>query len=55
MRDVVYKPEARRAVGLTLNKRGFLAGRSSRASIGTKQPGCRLVIENIVIGDRDSR
>ncbi len=27
MRDVVYKPEARRAVGLTLNKRGFLAGR----------------------------
>lgn len=27
IRDVVYSPEAGRLVGLTLNKRGFLAGR----------------------------
>ncbi|MGO9976314.1 MAG: PRC-barrel domain-containing protein [Solirubrobacteraceae bacterium] len=27
VRDVVYSPEAGRVVGLTLNKRGFLAGR----------------------------
>jgi hypothetical protein len=26
-RDVIYSPEAGRVVGLTLNKRGFLAGR----------------------------
>lgn len=28
VRDVIYSPEAGRLVGLTLNKRGFLAGRS---------------------------
>jgi uncharacterized protein YrrD len=28
VRDVIYSPEAGRVVGLTLNKRGFLAGRS---------------------------
>ena len=28
VRDVIYNPEAGRVVGLTLNKRGFLAGRS---------------------------
>ena len=28
VRDVIYSPEAGQAVGLTLNKRGFLAGRS---------------------------
>ena len=27
VRDVIYSPEAGRVVGLTLNKRGFLAGR----------------------------
>lgn len=27
VRDVIYDPEASRVVGLTLNKRGFLAGR----------------------------
>jgi uncharacterized protein YrrD len=27
VRDVIYRPEAGRIVGLTLNKRGFLAGR----------------------------
>ena len=26
VRDVIYSPEAGRLVGLTLNKRGFLAG-----------------------------
>jgi uncharacterized protein YrrD len=29
VRDVIYQPEAGRVVGLTLNKRGFLAGRRS--------------------------
>jgi uncharacterized protein YrrD len=28
VRDVIYNPEAGRLVGVTLNKRGFLAGRS---------------------------
>ena len=28
VRDVIYSPEAGRLVGVTLNKRGFLAGRS---------------------------
>jgi uncharacterized protein YrrD len=28
VRDVIYDPQAGRVVGLTLNKRGFLAGRS---------------------------
>jgi len=28
VRDVIYNPEAGRLVGLTLNKRGFLSGRS---------------------------
>ena len=28
VRDVIYNPEAGRLVGLTLNRRGFLAGRS---------------------------
>jgi uncharacterized protein YrrD len=28
VRDVIYSPEAGRLVGLTLNKRGFLSGRS---------------------------
>ena len=29
VRDVIYSPEAGRLVGLTLNKRGFFAGRDS--------------------------
>ena len=28
VRDLIYDPQAGRVVGLTLNKRGFLAGRS---------------------------
>jgi uncharacterized protein YrrD len=28
VRDVIYDPQAGRVLGLTLNKRGFLAGRS---------------------------
>jgi uncharacterized protein YrrD len=31
VRDVIYSPEAGRLVGMTLNKRGFLAGRSRDA------------------------
>ena len=31
VRDVIYSPEAGRLVGVTLNKRGFLAGRSRDA------------------------
>ena len=31
VRDVIYDPEAGRLVGLSLNQRGFLAGRSQRS------------------------
>ena len=38
VRDVIYDPEAGRLVGLSLNQRGFLAGRRREVSTGRGDP-----------------
>ena len=38
VRDVIYSPGTGRLVGVTLNKRGFLAGRQPRSAAGRVDP-----------------
>ncbi|HWF50026.1 MAG TPA: PRC-barrel domain-containing protein [Solirubrobacteraceae bacterium] len=52
VRDLIYNPEAGRVVGLTLNKRGFLAGR--RREVLPAQSIHAIGRDAVMIDDADS-
>ena len=59
VRDVIYSPEAGRLVGVTLNKRGFLAGRShdvlpAEAIHAIGQDAVMVLDESSLVAPRDA-
>lgn len=52
VRDVIYSPEAGRVVGLTLNKRGFLAGR--RREVLSDETIYAIGREAVMVNDESS-